>query len=721
MKNFVLLVLCFSMALCLDKTDEIQDTNYIYFSNDIIKVPEGGAATVSGSAVIIEKPGNYLATGESQEGNIIIKSSSVKLYLQQLTLSSSKNAPIIITSNLEDVRIIHLQNSIIGDYENPLTTEGECATIKIKKNSVVHFENNDVLQLFGDCKSIIRGMSNATLIFEKSEGEYALNGNKTAISSDGLIEFRGGIFNIISENGDAIKSIPDDDDTKSLGKIIIRDGTFDVNCFGDAFTAKNFITIIKGKFNIVTQNGYDSETYDENVSSKGFKVTNNTEGSGIKVYSGTFSLNTADDAFRSNRDITIYTGEITIFSRDDAICAKYNLTLGRKNAPDEDLDIKILHSYEGLEGMTVLIYSGKIIVTSENDAINAAGVVKKTENTNNNRNRWNFTDWNISNWNNFNPWGNRNRSGWDYGNLFPNNRNRNRTRKNESESSKNKTKGNDTETKDSKNKAKKNETETGVKHHGSPGNNSYSISVFGGDIYVYSESDGIDTNGNVFIHGGKLTIYSKGDGTDEPIDHNGNFTFYNGEMLGVGSKGVDTVHRGMNGGNLLFAFYSGKIKANHLLEIRNENDEIVKEGNIYQKIDYIFYSSPKLNKNYHFYIIDEKTDEKTELEMLYGRPELGDDDEDDKKYFYDNYEDDYDEIIKGEDNKKNDDDKNNEDNTEKDKDKNKDKTKEEDTTKEEDKTKEDDKTNDNKNSTIVEDFSLFLKSSFLHIALFLLF
>ena len=97
--NSLILYLLSSIALCLE-SNEIKDTEYIVFSKERIKVSEG-SVLISGRNVIIEKPGNYLVTGESEEGSIIIKSSSVKLYLQNLILSSKETAPIIITSNLK--------------------------------------------------------------------------------------------------------------------------------------------------------------------------------------------------------------------------------------------------------------------------------------------------------------------------------------------------------------------------------------------------------------------------------------------------------------------------------------------------------------------------------------------------------------------------------------------------------------------------------------------
>ena len=71
---------------------------------------------------------------------------------------------------------------------------------------------------------------------------------------------------------------------------------------------------------------------DITVSSKGFKLNSDKAGAEIKIYNGNFALNVADDAFRSNRDLTILKGKYLIYTGDDAICAKYDLVLGEKNA-----------------------------------------------------------------------------------------------------------------------------------------------------------------------------------------------------------------------------------------------------------------------------------------------------------------------------------------------------------------------------------------------------
>jgi len=596
------MILLLTTVFCLEPDDDSSSIKYIFFSKENIKIPDG-KITISGETVILEEPGIYLITGESDEGNIVIKSSSVKLYLQNLKLSSKITAPIIITSNLKDVKTIVLQNTILKDLENPDTTEGECAVVKIKKNSIVSFENYDKFTLYGECKNIIRGGSQVSITFDKSIGEYIINAYKAAISSDGLLEFNGGKFTIISDFGDAIKSSPEEYDTESQGKILINDGIFNIQCYNDAFTAKNNITIVKGKFEIQTENGYDSTTYDENESAKGFKLSSDVEGAEIKIYSGDFSFNTADDAFHSNRDITILGGNFIINSKDDGICAKYKLEIGKKNSKLDNLSIKILNSYEALEGMNIVIYSGRISVKSENDGINSSGVVKKNQTrTRRPRNSTNGTS-------------SRNET---------ERRNRTSDRNNSRTDRYNRT------------------DENGKKRHiGTPGNSSYSISIFDGEIYVYSASDGIDSNGNVYIHGGSISIFSKGSGTDEPIDHNGNLTLFNGEVLGVGCEGIESVHEGIMKGNQMYAFYSGAITKDKNLEITNERDEVVKEGSIDRDITYIFYTSPKLNEDYNFYLYDKSNDFKTKLNITFNYPENGLDDED-VKYGNGNDDDDLD-------------------------------------------------------------------------------
>ena len=601
-----LIALFLQIIFCLEPEDNISETNYIVFSKEGIK--STNEIEVSDTTVLIIKPGSYYITGTSNEGNIVVKSDKVTLFLQNLKLSSQKTAPIIISKNLEKVEIINIEDSTLENFEDSETTDGECAVIKIKKNSVVHIKNHGILNLNGICNNIIKGGEKVSIIFDKCDGEYIINSNKTSISSDNLLEFNGGVFTIKSKYGFGIKSVPDDSDNDSIGKIVVNDGDFKIKSYKDAFVAKKNITIVDGIFNIKTQNGYNDPLYNINVSSKGFKVTNDTKGSEIKIYSGDFKLNTADDAFRSNRDLTILKGSIIIFAGDDAICAKYDLVLGVKNGPLDDLKITIVHSYEALEGMTITIYSGKIRAKASNDGVNASGPIRHPEEpvwnfnrnyTRNSTNRnststnRNSTSRNTSSnwWDAFN-WGNNNNSDW--WNTFRN-------------SSRNNNNNNNNQTR---------------RRYYFFGNDSYYISIYGGELYVDSDNDGFDSNGNVYIHGGNINIFSSQNGTDNPIDRDGNCTVFNAELLAVGVKGAGYVHKWIDKGNQLYCYYSGKVYQKQALEIKNDKKETIREEIIPKNISYIFYSSLELNKNYHFYI------DKKEVNITCDYLEQGEDDED---------------------------------------------------------------------------------------------
>ena len=564
MKNKILLLALMSLAICLE---DIQYTATLKFLSSGVE-SDGSGFTVTGSTVSFEKAGSYLVTGLNNEGNIIIKASSVELYLQNILLSSSTTAPITVNSKLNGVKIVAVENVILKDKEEESST-GECAVIKIKKKSEVTIENQSTFTLAGTCKNVIKGGEETSVIFGKSDGTYTIDAQNNGIASDGYLEFNGGVFNIDTKSGDAVKSTPDDTDTDSLGRILVNDGTFTINSYADAFKAKNNITIVKGKFIIKTENGYQSSTFNsDSQSAKGFKVNNNVTGSEIFVHSAEMTLDTADDAFHSNGNLTIVSGKVQIHSKDDGLHAGFNLVLGKQDAPLEDLFVNILYSYEALEGMAIRVYSGKINCTATDDGINAAGS------------------------------------------------------------------GGDSQTPGGGGRP-------GEGGHGGPGgqggprpgpggmgggNASYYFAVHGGEVNVFCDGDGIDSNGNIFFHGGVVNVFSQGNRDNEPIDHDGNFTLFNTDVLCAGSKGMEQIHAGILKGNMMYAYYSSAVTKDKTIKVKNESGEVVREGRITKDINYMFYSSPNLNKNYKFYLVEDNGSE-TQYTFTFGNPTSGTDDE----------------------------------------------------------------------------------------------
>ena len=564
MKSQIFLFLIFAIIYCLEDTSY---TSTITFSADKVE-SSGEGVNIDGTKAEITKSGSYLVTGTSSEGNLIIKESSVNVYLENLELSSNSTSPIIVNSKLSEVKIIAIKTVTLKDLEDSSSTSGECAVIKIKKNSQVTIQNQNNFKLEGKCKNVIKGGEQASIIFDVSNGEYTINAYQNGISSDGLLTFNGGIFTITTDNGDAIKSSPDDTDTESLGKIIVNAGTFNIKSKNDAFQAKNYIIIYKGTFDIKTENGYQSSSFNKDTSSaKGFKVSNDAENYGIIIYDGNFTLNTPDDALHSNRNVTIVNGNFIINSADDGIHAGYRLLIGTKDSSSGP-NINILNSYEALEGLAIRIYSGKINVTAKDDGINAAGGSGNSDDQHGPRL------------------------------LGPGPR------------------------------PGPGPSPTPGPTPGGGGNSSYFISIYGGEINVNCEGDGLDSNGNIFIHGGDINVFSQGNADNEPIDHEGNFTLFSATVLCIGAKGMEYVHDGILKGNQKYAYSTASFSKNKVLIIKDGNNNIVKQKTIIRDATYGFYSSQDLNSNYKFYLCDSDGSNGKEISFSFGTPESGDDDQD---------------------------------------------------------------------------------------------
>ena len=109
-------------------------------------------------------------------------------------------------------------------------------------------------------------------------------------------------------------------------------------------------------------NGSSSvEDNEDSTSIKGIKAV-----ADLTIYNGAFSIDSADDAVHSNSNVTIYGGTFSLATGDDGFHADDTLTVSGGS-------IDIMKSYEGLEGLHVLVAGGDISMTASDDGINAAG------------------------------------------------------------------------------------------------------------------------------------------------------------------------------------------------------------------------------------------------------------------------------------------------------------------------------------------------------------
>lgn len=76
------------------------------------------------------------------------------------------------------------------------------------------------------------------------------------------------------------------------------------------------------------------------------------------------------DAIKSEKELTILSGKITVSANDDGIKCDYTLNIGAEGTAGPT--IKVTKATEGIEGSVVNVYSGNVYVTASDDGINAA-------------------------------------------------------------------------------------------------------------------------------------------------------------------------------------------------------------------------------------------------------------------------------------------------------------------------------------------------------------
>jgi len=143
------------------------------------------------------------------------------------------------------------------------------------------------------------------------------------------------------------------------------------NTDGAIFSKDELILKGKGTLNIVSEKGHGIVSKDE-IKIKGGTVNVTAGAKGIsanediEMEDGTVTVVASDDGINSEEDIKIEQGVLTVSSGDDGMHADEDLVI-------EDGQITVKESYEGLEGLRVIIRGGTVDIKSSDDGINAAG------------------------------------------------------------------------------------------------------------------------------------------------------------------------------------------------------------------------------------------------------------------------------------------------------------------------------------------------------------
>lgn len=334
---------------------------------------------VSGSTVTITDAGTYILSGSLEDGMIIVNAEDtdkVQLVLKGVQITSSTSAAIYVLQ-ADKVFI-----TTASGTQNTLVNGGEYVAIDDNNIDGVIFSKSD-LTLNGDGTLTISANAGHGIVSKDdlviTSGTYNITAASHGISGKDSVRIANGTYTIESGK-DGIHAENTED--SSMGFLYVGGGTFDITADGDGMSASSYLQIENGTFTITSGEGSASvsttnsttefgqssslqaetiTTQDDTISQKGIKADGN-----ISITSGTFNLDSVDDAIHAANEISIAAGEFNIASGDDAIHSDSSVVI-------EDGSFKISDCYEGVEGLSITVDGGTFDITSEDDGLNAGG------------------------------------------------------------------------------------------------------------------------------------------------------------------------------------------------------------------------------------------------------------------------------------------------------------------------------------------------------------
>lgn len=356
------------------------------------------AVAVSGSTATITKEGTYILSGTLDDGMIVIdagKQDKIQLVLKDAAIHCATSAPLYILQ-ADKVFVTLAEGS-----SNTLSNGGTFTAIDDNAIDAVIFSKDD-LTLNGTGALTVSSPAGHGIV-SKDEltvtgGTYTITSASHGLSGKDNVCIQNATIDIASGK-DGIHAENQEDAT--LGFVYIANGTFDISAEGDGISASAQLQIDGGEFSLVTGGGSansNQSTSDNwgDFGGGGFpgsrpggnkpggmmggsfggnasaKEEDSTSIKGVKasgdllINGGTFSVDSADDAFHSNANLTVNGGTFTISAGDDGFHADKALLVAAGG-------INVQKSYEGLEGLTIDISGGDITIVSRDDGLNAAG------------------------------------------------------------------------------------------------------------------------------------------------------------------------------------------------------------------------------------------------------------------------------------------------------------------------------------------------------------
>src|SRR5690606_36430014 len=269
------------------------------------------------------------------DGQIVVDTAGeepVRLILDGATLRNTIGAPIFVR-NAEAIVIILadgtqnvVEDGAVYTFADPAEDEPNAA---IFSKADLTIAGNGALVVTGNYNDGIASKDGLLL----NAASITVTAVDDAIRGKDYLVVQGGVITAAS-GGDGLKS--DNEEDASLGYILVESGTLAITAGGDAITVQSQVLVQDGNFTLVAGGGSTARV-DDSLSAKGVKSAGS-----VRIDSGSFTIDAADDAVHANDSIMIAGGTFDIASGDDGMHADKTLTI-------DGGAIEIARSYEGVE------------------------------------------------------------------------------------------------------------------------------------------------------------------------------------------------------------------------------------------------------------------------------------------------------------------------------------------------------------------------------------
>ena len=338
----------------------------------------------------ITEAGTYVVKGSAANSSIEINSEGdVKLILAGASLTCASGVPLKVSAASSfTLRVASKTKNYLSE---PVSNDD--AAILVDNDKKLNIEGEGYLYINSG-----KGLDGEVGAGIKSPKGLAIEGTHLTIDASGhSINAKKGVE---VNNAKIYLTSGKDGIHAEKGEVSIKNSVLDSSSYGDGIDAGAEVTIENSSTHFETTGNYvlydaseDStgELYEDSryiKSNGGYKKIDSdsmdryseryyladkckgikSEGA-VSFKGGAHYFKTADDCLASDASISIVSGDYSFYTADQAINSDQALSIG--NTDGEAPDIRIYHSFEGIQGGAIDFYSGYTYIYAEDDGINA--------------------------------------------------------------------------------------------------------------------------------------------------------------------------------------------------------------------------------------------------------------------------------------------------------------------------------------------------------------